>query len=117
VKNNLLKFSFFFFLFASFSHAALSQKISASDLKKLSAKEDTLKDYAMYLNTDSLTEDRMVSDSIFTRTLVRALQIKNSFYYPFDSVIGISKLYAPDTSFRIFTLLMIIIPGKKGQYN
>ncbi|MGH2552668.1 MAG: hypothetical protein ACRDEB_03060, partial [Chitinophagaceae bacterium] len=72
-------------------------------MKKLRAKEDTLKEYAQYLNTDSLTEDRMVSDSIFTRTLVRALQIKNSFYYPFDSVIGISKLYAPDTSFRIIT--------------
>ncbi|MBI5857097.1 MAG: hypothetical protein HZB42_05550 [Sphingobacteriales bacterium] len=72
-------------------------------MKKLRAKEDTLKEYAMYLNTDSLTEDRMVSDSIFTRTLVRALQIKNSFYYPFDSVLGVSKLYAPDTSFRIIT--------------
>lgn len=45
----------------------------------------------------------MISDSVFTRTLVRALQIKNSFYYPFDSVVGISKLYAPDSSFRIFT--------------
>jgi hypothetical protein len=45
----------------------------------------------------------MISDSIFTKTLVRALQIKNSFYYPFDSLLGISKLYAPDTSFRIFS--------------
>ena len=67
------------------------------------AKEDTLKDYSFYLNTDSLPADRMISDSSFTKTLVRALQIKNSFYYPFDSVVGISKLYAPDTSFRIFT--------------
>lgn len=67
------------------------------------AKEDTLADYSYFLNTDTLTEDRMISDSIFTRTLVRALQVKNSFYYPFDSVMGISKLYAPDTSFRIFT--------------
>lgn len=83
--------------------AAFSQKISPSDLKKLRAREDTLKEYAMYLNTDSLTEDRMVSDSIFTKTLVRALQIKNSFYYPFDSVLGISKLYAPDSAFRIYS--------------
>lgn len=45
----------------------------------------------------------MYSDSIFTKTLLRALLVKNSFYYPFDSVIGISKLYAPDTSFRIIT--------------
>ncbi len=45
----------------------------------------------------------MYSDSIFTKTLVRALQIKNSFYYPFDSVLGISKIYSPDTTFRIIT--------------
>lgn len=82
---------------------AYSQKITPADLKKLRAKEDTLSEYAMYLNTDSLTEDRMVSDSIFTKVLVRALQVKNSFYYPFDSVRGVSKLYAPDTSFRIFS--------------
>jgi hypothetical protein len=67
------------------------------------AKEDSLKNYARYLITDTTTEDRMVSDSIFTRTLVRALQIKNSFYYPFDSLLGISRLYAPDSTFRIFT--------------
>ena len=80
-----------------------SQIISSSDKKKLVAKEDSLELYAQNLVMDSLTAGRMISDSIFTRTLVRALQIKNSFYYPFDSVQGISKLYAPDSSFRIFT--------------
>lgn len=88
---------------ALIQQVASGQKISASDLKKLRAKEDTLREYSLYLNTDSLAEDRMVSDSIFTKTLVRALQVKNSFYYPFDSLLGISKLYAPDTSFRIFS--------------
>ncbi len=87
----------------AFSLAATAQKIAPADLKKLRAKEDSLREYAQYLNTDSLPEDRMISDSIFTKTLVRALQIKNSFYHPFDSVLGISKKYAPDTSFRIFT--------------
>lgn len=80
-----------------------SQIISSSDKKKLAAKEDTLKLYARNLIMDSTTADRMISDSIFTRTLVRALQIKNSFYYPFDSVQGVSRLYAPDSTFRIFT--------------
>lgn len=86
-----------------FSPVAVSQTISPGDRKKLQAKEDSLRDYARFLITDSLTKDRMISDSIFTRTLVRALMIKNSFYYPFDSVAGISKLYAPDSSFRIFS--------------
>jgi hypothetical protein len=45
----------------------------------------------------------MRSDSNFVRTLVRTLLLKNSFYYPLDSVKGISKVYAPDTSFRIIT--------------
>ncbi len=98
-----LKLFLSFLLMLSFSVGIFSQKITSSDMKKLRAKEDTLIDYSFYLNTDTLPEERMVSDSVFTKTLVRALQIKNSFYYPFDSVVGISKIYAPDTSFRIFT--------------
>ena len=103
MKKILPEFSLAVIMFISFSQNGMSQNITVADRKKLQEKEDTLKEYAEYMITDSLTEDRMISDSIFTRTLVRALQIKNSFYYPFDSVFGISKLYAPDTSFRIFT--------------
>ena len=103
MKKILVKSFFLFFGVLAFSVAAFSQKLTSADMKKMRAKEDTLKDYSFYLNTDTLTEDRMISDSAFTKTLVRSLQIKNSFYYPFDSVVGISKLYAPDTSFRIFS--------------
>src|SRR5688500_15928245 len=92
-----------FFLVLSFAGVAEAQLIAPGDKRKLQQKEDTLKEYAMYMITDTVTADRMISDSIFTRTLVRALQIKNSFFYPFDSVQGISKVYAPDSTFRIFT--------------
>ena len=90
-------------LLLSFTQRGYCQVIAAADKKKLALKEDTLIFYARNLVLDSSTADRMISDSIFTRTLVRALQIKNSFYFPFDSVQGISKLYAPDSTFRIFT--------------
>jgi len=80
-----------------------AQKILPADRKKLDQKEDTLKRLAADIILDSLTAGRMRSDSQFIRTLVRALQIKNSFYFPFASVQGISKLYAPDSTFRIFT--------------
>jgi hypothetical protein len=92
-------FIFFFFLFNSL-HA---QKISISDSKVLKQKEDSLKRLAKNLIVDSLTGARMRNDSLFIRTLVRSLQVKNSFYYPFDSVQGVSKLYAPDSTFRIFS--------------
>ena len=81
----------------------LAQKPSASETRVLAQKEDSLQKLAKNLIIDSLTAGRMRNDSLFVRTLVRSLQVKNSFYYPFDSVQGISKLYAPDSSFRIFS--------------
>lgn len=80
-----------------------AQKISTTDRKKLKEREDSLQSLAADIILDSLAGPRMRSDSLFTRTLIRALQIKNSFYYPFDSIQGIAKLYAPDSTFRIFT--------------
>jgi hypothetical protein len=35
--------------------------------------------------------------------LVRSLKTPNSFYYPFDSLVTVSRIYAPDSSFRIFS--------------
>ena len=89
--------------FLSLSVFAGAQQITSVDLKQLKKKEDSLKVLAKNLIVDSLTEKRMRNDSLFIRTLVRSLQIKNSFFYPFDSVKGISALYAPDSAFRIFT--------------
>lgn len=97
------KITYSIFLLFSLSQVCLSQKITGSDLKKLKIKEDSLINFSFHLNTDSLPASRMLADSFFTKTLVRSLQIKNSFYYPFDSLLGISKIYAPDTSFRIIT--------------
>ncbi|MFM8711000.1 MAG: hypothetical protein ACKOC7_06955, partial [Sphingomonadales bacterium] len=80
-----------------------SKRLGPTAQQQLLAKEDTLKEYAEYLITDSLPEDRMIADSVFTKTLVRALRINHSFWFPFDSVKGISCRYAPDSSFRIIT--------------
>ncbi|MEI6945734.1 hypothetical protein V9K67_00940 [Paraflavisolibacter sp. H34] len=95
---------FFLILFTVFLFAAAgAQKIAPADLKLLQRREDTLKALAKNLIVKEESGDRMRSDSLFVRTLVRGLQVKHSFYYPFDSVKGISRLYAPDSSFRLFT--------------
>lgn len=69
----------------------------------LRKKEDSLKMIVKSVMIDSFTAGRMRSDSQFIKTLVRSLQIKNSFYYPFDSIKAIGNLYAPDSTFRIIT--------------
>ncbi len=89
--------------FILFTFSATAQTIAPADLKTLQKKEDSLKTFARDIYVDSLTAGRMRSDSLFVKTLVRSLLVKNSFYYPFDSVQGVSKIYAPDSTFRIFS--------------
>lgn len=91
------------FIFFLFSTASSFAQISATEAKILKKKEDSLKIMAKAFLTDAETADRMRQDSLFIKTLIRSLQVKNSFYYPFDSVKGVSHLYAPDSTFRIFT--------------
>lgn len=106
MKNLLFLFAFLFACFTGFAQdeqAITAKKILAGDLKSLYKKEDTLKNLAKAFLTVEETGDRMRSDSLFVKTLIRSLQLKNSFYFPFDSVQGVSHIYAPDSTFRIFT--------------
>lgn len=93
----------FLFLFFSLHQVFAQQKISAADQRILRQKEDTLKLLAKTFLTADETGERMRKDSLFVKTLLRGLQVRNSFYYPFDSLKGVSHLYAPDSTFRIFT--------------
>jgi hypothetical protein len=87
-----------------------AQSFTASDKNQLRKKEDSLKRLSQVMVFGEDPRDRFRSDSIFTRTFVRALLIKNSFKYSFDSL-NVSKLYAPDSAFRIFTWQL-----KKDEY-
>jgi len=100
-------FSVLFFLL-SFKVAAFAQPFNKADQQKLIKKEDSLQTFAYKIIQGINASDRFNADSLFTRTFVRALSTKNSFYYPFDSLISISRIYAPDSSFRIFTWQMVI---------
>lgn len=95
-------------VFISIGFISPAQRITKADEKLLQKKEDSLKKYSVKLIQGITATDRFNADSIFTRILVRALKTPNSFYYTFDSLETISKLYAPDSSFKIFTWQMMI---------
>lgn len=97
-----------FLSFLLLANASFAQQISARDSKILQKKEDSLKKFAYQILNGRNVESRFSADSQFTRTLVRALQIKNSFYYPFDSLISIAKVVPPDSTFKIFTWQLVI---------
>lgn len=89
------------FLFLSFCAGA--QGLSTADRKALQRSEDSIKQFSRDMIFAPMVWDRLQADSIFTRGLVRALRTPYSFSYAFDSINTISKVYAPDSSFRIFT--------------
>ena len=95
-------------LLAACIHTAFAQRINPADKKYLQRSEDTLKNYSTAILEGNRSDDRFKADSNFTRVLVRALKTPNSFFYPFDSLYTISKLYAPDSSFRIYTWQMLV---------
>ena len=102
VKKSIFSFLTIAILLFSWVQAS-SQVISSADKKILRVKEDSLQQIARFMILDSLEVGRLLAYKDFVPVLLRALKVKNSFYYPFDSVLGISKLYAPDSSFRIIT--------------
>jgi hypothetical protein len=104
-------FIFIFTLVLLVQLSAQAQQIVPADIKALKLKEDTLKALAKNVIIDSFTAGRMRSDSQFVKTLVRGLQVKNSFYFPFDSVKGIFALLAGLFPMMIFT------PAKEPPYN
>lgn len=76
-----------------------------AELKQLKAKEDTLGILSWRIGNEISPVTRLRADSFFIRVLVRAMAIKHSFHYPFDSML-VQRVYAPDSSFRIFTWLV-----------
>jgi hypothetical protein len=88
-----------------------AQAVSKADAKLLIQKEDSLKVLADSMINAGEAGKRFRSDSQFVKTFVRALLIKNSFHFRFDSLYAVSHLYAPDSSFRVFTWQL-----KKDEY-
>lgn len=91
-------------LFCFFSVAQMkAQQLSEPDYALLQEHESTMKIQAKNMITAALPMDRFAADSIFIKQLVLSLKTPYSFYYPFDSIRTVSKIYAPDSGFRIFT--------------
>jgi len=99
---------FLFTLFLVVSTYTLGQSnLSYENLNTIKQQENKIKGYSEEMINDSHWYMRFLADSLFTRGFVKALKINNSFDYPFDSITSVSKLYAPDSSFRIFTWQMM----------
>ncbi len=101
------KMRLFFYSFLLIGNVSFAQ-ISTSNKKELQKKEDSLTTLSLQIIQGRTATERFIADSQFTKMFVRALKIKSSFYYPFDSLLTISKLVPEDSSFKIFTWQMVV---------
>jgi hypothetical protein len=97
------KYRILFFLLLVSSSLMSQVTFERTALSYLKKKEDSLAQLGRQIVEAEEPADRFRADSQFTRILVRALRVPNSFYFSFDSLINISRIYAPDSTFRIFT--------------
>ncbi|HWB61935.1 MAG TPA: hypothetical protein VG603_00385, partial [Chitinophagales bacterium] len=81
----------------------INETITKANLAKLKTAEDSLQILSDAFLNDSLANNRKKACYAFIPKLVKALEVDNSFFYPFDSVAAISQLYPPDSSFRILS--------------
>lgn len=96
---------------------SFAQPVLPAYEKLLQQKEDSLKIDAAKIIKGTSAAVRFAADSSFTKMFVRALKTPHSFYYPFDSLETISKLYAPDSSFRIFTWQLVVNENLARQHG
>lgn len=111
--NKMKIFLFAFLLISNYNFGQLSR----SEINALQKKEDSLKNISLQIIQGRTAAERFTADSQFTKMFVRALKIKNSFYYPFDSLITISKLVPDDSSFKIFTWQMVVNDNETRQHG
>jgi hypothetical protein len=91
------------FLLAGFYYPLNAQKIQPQQFKTLQAIDDSLGEYGAKMLDETLPAKRLTADSMFTRLLVRALRVPNSFYFQFDSMQMAPVVYPDDSSFRLIT--------------
>jgi hypothetical protein len=91
--------------------------ISKANLQKMQLMEDSLHLLSDKFTMDTLLDQRKRACYAFIPKFVSALKLDNSFYYPFDSIETVSKIYSPDSLFRIFTWQLVLPKGHFRYYG
>ncbi|MFY7900488.1 MAG: hypothetical protein ACOVNY_09925 [Chitinophagaceae bacterium] len=94
---------YFFLLFIGFQQLVAQPLLTKNNQKLIRQYEASIQTAGIQMIQENEWFDRFRADSFFTRGLVQALRVPHSFEYAFDSLKTISKIYAPDSSFRIFS--------------
>jgi len=114
-KLVILSFLFLLLIF-SFSKKSIAG-ITPEDLQTIRIYEDSLSILADSIVNGSEQGVRQLACYEFIPMLIKALKVKNSFEYPFDSLRQINIMYSDDKKFRIFNWNLLKTTGVYRYYG
>ncbi|MGX5816760.1 hypothetical protein ACWKWU_01105 [Chitinophaga lutea] len=85
------------------SFSASAQRLTTDAQQRLREEEDSLRVLSYEIIHGKEQNYRQKANDAFIPKLVKALKTPYSFYFPFDSVQTMAKVYPADSTFRIFT--------------
>jgi hypothetical protein len=94
-----IKFTLFFLTLSLYASA----QIAPEDFRKIKLLEDSIRIYGDTLINSQLQDNRTIASYRIIKTLSKALRIKNSFYYKWDSLLPWKIIIPEDGTFKIFT--------------
>ncbi len=112
-----MKYAFFLLCFFNLSLFAQQYQSTKEHKKIASAAKVLAQEEALFAYDSIPYEHKIKAVHNFIPHFVATLKISNSFYYPFDSLKIIKKVYPPDSSFRIFTWQIKNADGTYHNYG
>jgi hypothetical protein len=91
------------FFFLSITCCSYAQLPDAAGKKQLTRYQDSLQILSETIFSGQGDDVRLQATDDFIPMLVKALKVKNSFRFPFDSLKTVSVVYPQDSAFRVFT--------------
>lgn len=83
-------------------------RLDSASLDSLNDLEIRLEGLGQSMITSRDEKERLTSAYHFVKTMIRALKVPNSYFYPFDTIKNISVLVAPDNHFRVITWNLVL---------
>ena len=78
-------------------------QLTPEDFQQMKRYEDTIRIYGDTLINSQVKDNRTIASYRIIKTLTKALRIKNSFYYTWDSTLPWKVVQPEDGSFKLFT--------------
>ncbi len=91
-----------------FANAQKSSSLTSGNYGSIMTIEKKMQRIGYSVLGDTVESNRIKGSREFIKLLVEALKVENSFQYKFDSLPYLAKVYPEDSSFRIFTIQVML---------